>query len=126
MFKRNVNYGFVGVRHGHWTGAPPSYHDHRHDKRPSSEPSLPTVFDQNTVPNTETPTEYRRPPYLAVMIEMCADGYGYEDIHIELKKRGFSVSKAACRQFVIPKARRPAVTGAGEAGRISAGEGAGT
>jgi hypothetical protein len=62
------------------------------------------VFDRQ---NTETPTRTPVPPYFAVMCAMRKDGWGYEDIHIELEAMGFSVSLDDCRHFVIPKARRP-------------------
>lgn len=56
---------------------------------------------------TQTPTQTPVPPYFAVMCAMRKDGWGYEDIHVELKTMGFSVSLDDCRRFVIPKARRP-------------------
>jgi hypothetical protein len=83
-----------------------------------------TVFALETPTNTETPTEYRRPPYLAVMIEMCADGYGYEDIHIELKKMGFSVPLAACRRFVMGPPKRTTAPIGADGGRFAACDGA--
>ena len=63
-----------------------------------------TVF---ALSNTQTPSETQSDPVFRAMSELRKDGFGFEDIYVRLTKAGFAVTKAECRQFVIPKARRP-------------------
>ncbi len=63
-----------------------------------------TVFARNTVPETQTPSA---DPVFRAMSELRKDGFGWEDIYARLTKAGLAVTKAECRRFVIPKARRP-------------------
>ncbi len=77
-----------------------------------------TVFAKNTVPETETPSS---DPVFRAMSELRKLGFGHEDLFVRLTKAGFAVTKAECRQFVIPKARRPL---RGGSGRFAACDGA--
>lgn len=82
-----------------------------------------TVFARNTVPETQTPSA---DPVFRAMSELRKDGFGWEDIYARLTKAGLAVTKADCRRFVIPKARRPAHRGNHERAEFPLGEGAET
>lgn len=73
---------------------------------------------------TQTPTEHHQDPVFRAMSELRKDGFGFEDIYVRLTKAGLAVTKAECRRFVIPKARRPAHRGNHERAEFPLGEGA--
>lgn len=79
-----------------------------------------TVFQ---LQETQTPSETQSDPVFRAMSELRKLDLGWEDIYVRMTAAGLNVSRAECRQFVIPKARRPH---RGGWGRFSAGEGAGT
>lgn len=61
-----------------------------------------------------------------LIADMADAGMGWEDIVVRMRRDGENVDahKHTIRRFVLSKARRPAVTGAGEAGRKAACDGA--
>lgn len=58
-------------------------------------------------PNTETPSEHHQDPVFRAMSALAKQGLGWEDLYVRLNAGGFVVTRAECRRFVIPKARRP-------------------
>lgn len=80
-----------------------------------------SVPASNTVPETETPTV---DPVFRAMSALAKQGLGWEDLYVRLNAGGFVVTRAECRRFVIPDARRPR-PGANQSGPISSSKAAG-
>jgi hypothetical protein len=55
--------------------------------------------------------EQHQDPVFRAMSALAKQGLGHEDIYVRLKAGGLAVTRAECRRFVIPKARRPAGAG---------------